>query len=638
MGQEVNEPNLEPEAIRTFTKAVLNDLRALERMLRDGLIESGIRRFGAEQELFLVDEGWRPAPVALAVLDRLKNPAFTTELARFNLEINLDPALLDGTCFRTLHARLDELIQEARDACRGEGAEVVLTGTLPTLSKSDLVMENITPKPRYFTLNQALTRLRGGSYRLQIEGTDELNVEHDSVLLEACNTSCQVHLQVSAEEFPLFYNVAQLVVAPALAAAVNSPLLFGRRLWDETRIALFQQSLDTRASSPHPRDVSARVRFGGKWIRSSVTELFQEDLALFRVLMAGPVTEDSLRVLDEGGIPKLEALQLYNSTVYRWNRPCYGVKDGKAHLRIECRALPSGPSVADEVANAAFWLGLVIGGVREYGDVSALVEFDDAKANFLAAARHGLNAGFQWVDGETIGAARLITEKLLPLARKGLLETGVDEEDVEKYLGIVRSRVESRLTGSAWTLKSLAKMKQLGTREERLAALTAGTAKRQHAGDPVHLWSLAVLREGGVWKHNYMRVEQYMTTNLVTVNEDELVDLVAFLMDREQFRHVPVEDDAHRLVGLVSYRSILRLVADRGSNWGDDTPPVKEIMERGLTTVAPETPTLEAIDLMRKRKVSCLPVLKQGKLVGLVTERDFMPMAYDLLEERLREA
>ncbi len=637
MGQEVSEPNLDPDTIRQFTKAVLNDLRALERILDRGLIERGVRRFGAEQELFLVDAGWRPASVAEAVLERLPGEPFTTELAKFNLEINLAPMRLEGRCFQALHQRLDELIQEVRDAARAEGADVVLTGILPTLSKSDLSLANMTPKRRYHTLNEALTRLRGEVYRLQIEGTDELHIEHDSVMLESCNTSCQVHLQVSAEEFPLFYNVAQVMVAPVLAAAVNSPLLFGRRLWDETRIALFQQSIDTRTASPYLRDLSPRVRFGGKWVKRSVTELFQEDLALFRVLMAGSVEEDPARVLEEGGVPELQALQLYNSTVYRWNRPCYGVKDQIPHLRIECRALPAGPSVVDQVGNAAFWLGLVLGGVREYGDVSAVMEFDEARANFLAAARHGLRAGFQWVDGDTVGATSLILNTLLPLAREGLVEAGVDGADASDYLDVVRERVESRKTGSAWALRSLAGMKEHGTRAERLAAITAGTARRQEEGRPVHQWEPAVLREAGGWKYNYMRVEQYMATTLVTVNEDELVDLVAFLMDREGLRHVPVEDDEHRLVGLVSYRSILRLVADRGADWEGNTPPVKAIMEKELATVSPETPTLEAIDLMRRDRVSCLPVVKQGKLVGLVTERDFMPIAYELLEERLQE-
>ena len=303
MGRQDVATERDSAAIRTFTKAILHDLKALEEMLARGMIESGIRRFGAEQEFFLVDKGWRPATVAVDVLKRLPEGPFTTELALFNLEANLEPKLLTGRCFSSLQVELEELIETVRAAAKEEGAEVALTGILPTLAKSDLSLDNMTPMPRYYALNDALNRMRGGAYRLRIEGTDEILIEHDSVMLEACNTSCQVHLQVSSDEFPLFYNVAQVVTAPALAASVNSPLLFGKRLWYETRIALFQQSMDTRSATPHLREMSPRVRFGEKWVKSSVTELFQEDIARFRVLLAGDVDEDPFAVLESGGVP-----------------------------------------------------------------------------------------------------------------------------------------------------------------------------------------------------------------------------------------------------------------------------------------------------------------------------------------------
>jgi CBS domain-containing protein/gamma-glutamylcysteine synthetase len=638
LGQDIQNPDLRPEAIRSFTKSILRDLRALELMLKDGWIEEGVRRFGAEQEVFLTGRGWRPAPLAMKVLERLGGEPFTTELALFNLEINLPPMRLEGRGFSAMEDELNTLLAQVRDAVREEGGEVVLTGTLPTLTKSDLSLDQITPKERYFTLNEALTGLRGGEYHLRIEGSDELILRHDSVMLEACNTSCQVHLQVGAEEFAKVYNVAQLVMAPVLAACVNSPLLFGRRLWAETRIALFQQSVDTRSATAYVRDLAPRVRFGEHWLKGSVTELFQEDLARFKVLMSGPVDEDPMEALKAGRPPKLQALQLFNSTIYRWNRPCYGISEGKPHLRIESRALPSGPSVVDEVANAAFWIGLVLGAAARYGDPAGRVEFADVKSNFLAAARHGLHAGLRWVDGSTVGAVPLILDTLLPLAREGLDEAGVDSADSDRYMEIIQERVASGQTGSEWALRSLSQMEGTGTLSERLSALTAATQRRQEEGEPVHRWAPARLEEAGGWTHTYLRVEQYMTTDPVTLNEDELVDLAAFVMDREGVRHLPVEDREHRLVGVVSYRALLRYLVDREKDGSDDAMPVRDIMERDSVTVAPDTLTLEAIDLMRDRRVGCLPVVKDGKLVGLVTERDFMPIAYELLEERLRRS
>ena len=622
---------------RAFSKALLKDLQALEKMLENGLIESGVRRFGCEQEMFLVNRAWRPAPVAMEVLERLDGEAFTTELARFNLEMNVEPMILGGACLSALQESIEELLDTAREAASEEGADVVLVGILPTLGKSDLTLDNISPMPRYYALNESLTRMRGKAYRLQIQGRDELQIEHDSVMLEACNCSCQVHLQVDSTEFAPMYNAAQAMTGPVLAAAVNSPVLFGKRLWAETRIALFRQSIDTRSTSVHLREFSTRVRFGDRWVKESVAELFQEDIAQFRVLLAQETVEDPFEQLAAGDIPRLQALQLHNGTVYRWNRPCYGISEGKPHLRIECRVLPSGPTVLDEVANAAFWIGLVLGAKHEYGDITERLSFADAKYNFLTASRQGLDAGFRWVDGQSVTAPELILETLLPLARAGL-EAYVDRSEIDKYLGVIHDRVQSRGTGSDWMMRSLSEMEDRGSRSERMTALTAAIANRQSERKPCHEWELAMLEEAGGWTRKYVKVEDYMTTQLFTVQEDELLEMVAFLMERNQIRHVPVEDEQNRLVGLVSYRSILRMASDMGNEGDKGTTPVKTIMERDPVCVTPETSTLEAIDMMRKNAVSCLPVLKGEKLVGLVTEADFMPIAYELLEKQLTDA
>jgi CBS domain-containing protein/gamma-glutamylcysteine synthetase len=635
MGQDVSGQARTPSQTREFTKALLRDFQALEQMLERGMFESGIRRIGAEQEMFLVNEAWRPTSTALEVLERIDGP-FTTELALFNLEANVEPRVLNGSCFSDLEARVDEVVDEARRAAAEVGTEILLAGILPTLSKSDVTLDNITPHARYYALNTAFTDMRRGvPYTLRIQGTDELYTEHDSVMLEACNTSFQVHLQVDPDEFAHIYNIAQVMTAPVLAAAVNSPILFGKRLWDETRIALFQQSVDTRSGSVHMRDLAPRVRFGEGWTNGSVADLFQEDIARFRVLLTRDITEDPMKVIEEGGIPALQALTLHNGTVYRWNRPCYGVGNGKPHLRIECRVIPSGPTVVDEIANAAFWIGLVLGAAKEYGDIRERIDFGEAKANFLAAARTGLKAGFRWLDGVTYSATALILEEALPLARSGLSDAGVNQSDVDRYLGIIQARVESGTTGSEWMIRSLIGLKDQGTRSERLAAVTSGTIRRQKQGEPCHTWDDAHIKEAGGWRLNYERIEQLMTTSLFTVHEDELVDMVAFMMERKQIRHVLVEDDAHSLVGLVSYRSVLRLMAEGFDSSSDEAPPVRDIMEREPTSVAPETSTLEAIDLMREHKVSCLPVVSEGKLVGIVSETDFMPLAYELLHEKL---
>ncbi len=628
-------PQQDPESIRSFSHALVRDVRSLERMLAGGLFETGVRRIGCEQEFFLVDRGGRPAPLAMELLELLGTP-FTTELALFNLEANLDPVLLAGDGLARMEESARELLGRARKAAATLGGDVVLAGILPTLTRSHLGLDNITPRPRYRALNDAVVRARGGkSQQLRIEGADELVVESDSVMLEACNTSCQVHLQLSPEEFPSFYNAAQAVLAPVLATAVNAPLFLGRRLWAETRIALFQQSVDTRRTDLHARELPPRVRFGDQWVEESVLELFHEDITRFRVLMGGPLDEDSSALLDRGEIPRLRALQFFNGNVYRWNRPCYGITDGKPHLRIECRALPAGPSIPDEVANAALWIGAVLGVAAEMGDIRHRMDFRHARENFLAAARGGLHASLRWPGRGVLPAPTLLLEELLPLARAGLGSAGVDPGLIDRYLEIVEARVEARRTGASWFTDSVEAM-TTGNTDQRMGALVFALKRHQEEGRPVHEWPLAPTPDAREWGVSHRRVEQYMSTRLVTVDEDEQAEMVAWLMNRKAIRHVLVEDAEHRLKGVVSYRSLLRFLAGEEAQKPAESP-IGHLINRDLVTVTPETTTVEAIRLIQEHEVACLPVLSGGKLVGIVSDRDFLPMAFRLIEKELGE-
>ncbi|GJM44908.1 MAG: hypothetical protein DHS20C21_17500 [Gemmatimonadota bacterium] len=632
MGEQSIESYSDPQRLRLFMKGLLNDVQALRKMIADGVLESGVRRIGAEQELCLIDKSYRPADKAEEVLALLDPARFTPEIGKFNVEFNLAPCRFGGDCLSRLEQDLNRHLDEVRTAASELGLDVVMTGILPTLRKSDVGIHNMMERTRYRALNDALRRLRGDEFDLRLTGTDELIIKHDSVMMEACNTSCQFHFQVSPDEFAHLYNIAQAITAPVLAASVNSPFLFARRLWKETRIAVFQQAVDTRPTGNHVLDRSARVSFGEDWVRESVLEIYQDDISRFRVVLGVDVEENSMDTLEAGGIPQLKALQLHNSTVYRWNRPCYGVLDGKPTLRIENRALPAGPTVIDEVANAAFWFGLVSGMVESVTDVRLALSFDQAKSNFLAAARRGLEAQFEWIGDEVLPAATLIREQLLPMAKEGLQEAQVDSGDIERYLGVVEDRVVSRRTGAWWLLESHNAMRSEGFKTgEVMSALVSATLNRQKDGRPVHEWAMAEIMEAGEWQYSYHRVEQYMTTDLFTVHEDEVIDLVANVMDWKHIRHVPVEDDAGLLVGIVSYRSLLRLLA-RDLPHGKESPvAVKDLMTRNVHSIPPETGTLEAIAIMREKKVACLPVVTDGRLVGIVSERDFLRIAGELL-------
>ena len=620
---------------REFMHAMLADLRALDRMLREGRFDTGPRRIGAEQEMFLIDRHWAPARASLQMLEKLADPHFTTELGQFQLEANADPQLFSGDGLSRMENQLTELVAKARVAAAELGlAPPVLMGILPTLRKSDLGLDSMVPSPRYRALNKAMADLRGGAFEFSINGTEELIVEHDSVMLEACNASFQVHLQVTPAEFPRMYNIAQLLAAPMVAIAANSPLLFGRRLWAETRIALFRQAVDTRSHTHHLRESEARVSFGTRWVRESVLEIYQEDIARFRTLVGTDLDEDPMAKLARGETPMLKALRLHNGTIYRWNRACYGVIDGKPHLRIENRVMPAGPSVLDEVANGALWFGAMVELGARGDDITRQIDFDQAGANFYTAAREGLGAHFTWLDGEDLSAANLVLDRLIPLAEAGLRRHGIDESDIKRYLGVVDNRVRTARTGSRWLLSSWTALKGKATSGERSNALVAATVQRQQTGRPVAEWERARLDEAELGRANYQHVDQYMTTDLFTVHASDPVEMVVNLMSWERIRHIPVEDNDHRLVGLVTFRAVLRYLANGGSL---HDAPVSAIMKADVMTVDVETPTLEAIQLMRKYRYGCLPVIHDGHLVGILTEEDFMNMASKLLEQQLGE-
>ena len=622
--------------MRAFTLGVLNDLQALEQMLNSGMFEETARRIGAEQEMFLVDSAMHPAGLAIDVIEEARDGRLTTEIGKFNLEANLTPRNFGGDCLRLMEDEVNEILNLVRKAAGKFDAGVVLAGILPTIQLSDLTHENLTPNPRYREIDRVVTELHGQNRHIQIKGLDELQLTLQDTFIEFCNTSFQVHLQVGAKDFVRDYNWAQAIAAPVLASAVNSPILLNHRLWHETRLALFQHATDTRSLVHKERNQTPRVNFGDRWVEDSIIEVLREDAIRFRILLTQAVEENSLDVLAKGGVPKLAAWRLHNGTIWRWNRPCYGIIEGKPGLRIEARYLPAGPSVADEMANAAFFLGLMTELPKEFGDVTKLMKFEDAKNNFFNAARSGLNGRMRGLDGKQRRVGSLILEELLPRARVGLRDAGVDDADSERLLGIVESRIRAETTGSKWMIDSLAAMDPRAKLNVRMRTLTSAMKGHQERGEPLHEWPIASIPAGSEWIDNYKTVEQFMTVDLFTVRPDDVLDLAASLMHWRHVRHVPVEDDAGCLIGIVSHRDLIELLAS-GKFGVSKAIPIRSIMKTSLITVTPGTSALDALNLMRERNIGCLPVVKGDQLVGLVTAYDFLTVSAKLFEEKLTQ-
>lgn len=623
--------------MQSFVRSLLRDVQALEYMLDNDWFEKDIIRIGAEQEMCIVDAGtYKPACINMEVLEKMSQyPWLVTELAKFNLEVNLSPREFSGKCLREMDHENREYLNIIRKQLKHWNAEICLTGILPTLRKPDLDMSNLTPKPRYFALMEAIhSQMLGSAFELRLSGIDELLVKHDSPLLEACNTSFQVHLQVSPDIFVPMYNMAQALAAPVMAISANSPIVFGKRLWHESRIALFQQALDVRTTHDHMRERSPRVSFGTGWLDGSLLEIYKEDIARFRVLLAGDVDEDSIEAIQEGRTPKLRALQVHNSTVYRWNRPCYGISpNGKPHLRIENRVIPAGPTTTDAAANAAFWLGAMIGMGHEYKDIRNHVSWEDVRDNFMKAAQFGIDSHFNWFNDKKLSACDLVLHELLPMARKGLQMRGVIKQDIDKYLGIIEQRALDHMNGARWQLRTFTKLSKECSRDEAVTAMTAAIVNNQWKDIPVHQWTMPAISDLPNYHPSKLRVEEFMETDLFTVQKDDLIELVTDLMDWRKIRYMPVEESKGQLCGLITSRLLLRHFARKNKLNSKEATMVKDIMIESPITISPNATLIEAMKLMREKRIGCLPVVQNDELIGIITEMDFLRISTRLIEQ-----
>jgi len=396
---------------------------------------------------------------------------------------------------------------------------------------------------------------------------------------------------------------------------------------------LFQQALDVRTTQEHMRQRSPRVSFGTNWLNESIMEIYKEDIARFRVLLSADVEEDSIKLLAEGKVPKLRALQVHNSTVYRWNRPCYGVSpNGKPHLRIENRVIPAGPTVVDEVANAAFWLGAMEGMHAAYPDIRAKIGWEDAQDNFIKSAKFGIDTKFTWFGDQKVTATDLLQQELIPLAREGLKRRNVDSGDIDRYMGIIEERAKQNMNGSRWQLRAYTKLSKEVSRDEALCGLTASIIKNQQANKPVHTWELPNAEDMPDYRPARLMVDEFMETDLFTVQKDDLIELVAELMDWRKIRYMPVEDSKGKIVGLVTSRLLLRYFTHQNKLNGKTANCVKDIMIKNPVTIGPNETIVQAMRTMRDKKIGCLPVVQDDELIGIITEMEFLRISGRLME------
>lgn len=475
MGQEISTQDRVDQD--QFARFLREETAQVMSWFRDEAFEKpATPMMGLELEAWLVDENRLPSPRNIEFLEALDHELCVPELSRFNFEFNADPAELTGKVLGGVNRHLGELWSAAETTAQDLGMDAVMVGMPPTLREEMLTTEYMTPSTRYTLLNDRVFEMRDGApLRVDIDGRDTLNLIQDHLMLEAACTSLQIHLMVSQEDSARTYNAAQIASAPLLAAGANSPFLYGRRLWEETRIPAFESAVNVPAFRDREGRRVGRVTFGCKHLDNSMLELFLENLDGFPPLL--PIVQDN-------EADPIRHLKLHNGTIWRWNRPIIGLdKAGQPHLRIENRVLPAGPTVIDMVANSAFFLGLTLA-LQNEPNLEERLPFEIARSNFYAAARRGLGARIVWLDGETGDVQTLIHDRLANLAVEGLVEAGVDALEAKHYIGIVKSRALNGQNGSAW------QRAHANCHGKNFQALMEDYLEHQKRGQPVHTWTV----------------------------------------------------------------------------------------------------------------------------------------------------
>ena len=490
MGIAIDRSRFEAHEYEFASRRLRDNLRALQVLLARPGFGLGEHSIGAEIELALIDAGARALPLNRRVLADSLDPHLQLELDRFNLEYNLTPVPVAGSPFSKLQQEIEHALPRVGTAASRHGGRVVAIGILPTLELDELQSGAMTDLERYRALQAAIRDIRREDFRIRIDGAEPLDVSCDSVTVEGANTSFQLHLRVNPADFARFYNAAQLTTPLALAIAANSPFFLGHDLWDETRIALFKQAVDTRPSTALDWHRASRVPFGQGWVRHGAFELFAEACFLYKVLIPVCSDEDPLATIEAGGVPGLAELRLHQGTVWGWNRPVYDAVDG-GHLRIELRALPAGPTPLDMAANAAFLTGLVAGFADRIDTLLHAFPFRYAEYNFYRAAQHGLGAELLWPSLElpspvTANAAELCRGHL-QLAAEGLDRLGVGETERTHYLGLIRDRLDSGSNPAAWQRRTLASLGG-SSRRRALEQLVERYVENAGSGLPVAEW------------------------------------------------------------------------------------------------------------------------------------------------------
>ncbi len=490
MGDDIASGTYTREQRLRYRQKVRRCLDVFERMLAEHAFDVDTPLTGLEIELNLVDGEWKPDMANSRVLDAIADPNYQTELGQYNIELNVPPRVLAGQSLAELETMLRASLTHAEARANEAGSEIIMIGILPTLMPEHFDAGWMSHNPRYEALQDAIFAHRREDLELDISGVESLQMYTDTIAPESACTSVQLHLQVRPADFAATWNAAQTLAGPQLALGANSPFLFGKRLWAETRTELFLQATDTRSPELRNQGVRPPVFFGERWI-TSIFDLFEENVRYFPALLPETTEENPEDEFAAGRAPRLQELRLHNGTVYRWNRPVYDVVNGTPHLRVENRVLPAGPTVVDVLANAAFYYGAVHMLASEDRPVWTKMSFAAAESNFDSGARLGVDATFYWPGYGEVPWDELMLRHLLPLAEEGLARQGMATDVRDRLMGIVEDRCKLRRNGSWWQTETVSRLEGRGlSRQAALTEMLRRYSTGMHSNEPVHTWEL----------------------------------------------------------------------------------------------------------------------------------------------------
>ncbi len=509
MGQEISTTHFKHYDFDRFDKLVEREMEWLRSWFGERRFSTKRSIAGLELEAWLVDAAGQPTPWNAQVIGLAGSDDVVPELSRFNLEFNVSPQPLAGRGLADLATELEQIWRQTERAANQLGTSVVAVGILPTLTDPMLSLANLSRSHRYQALNEQVLRLRQGTpIRLEISGQETLFAEHRDVMLEAATTSFQLHLQVPMHEAVRYYNASVIASAPLVAIASNSPFLFGKQLWEETRIPLFEQAVDVGQGSHR------RVTFGSDYAQASLEAVFRENQLHYPVLL--PLAMDEMS-------ERLAHVRLHNGTIWRWNRPLIGFDDdGTPHLRIEHRVMSAGPTLVDMIANMALYYGLVENLAQEERPPEFSLPFDSARDNFYRAARRGLECEIRWLDRENHSLRKLLLDEILPRAAWGLRRLQVDEALAEEMLAVIAARVQTGQTGAVW-------QRRFVERHGRdWAALTRAYRQRQQSNEPVHSWTIdrRIAASATPIRKSMLRIVERLPPGLLDATPSGLAELL----------------------------------------------------------------------------------------------------------------